>query len=360
MRREGFMGWREKVVALSAGADMCVIYPQGGSMGGENICCGACACRSEQGRARAAREFRLCRRSPPAFLAGMNPHTSPPPLPPAAGRNRLWILLTTLAVVVVLAMVAAGVIAFSAYRRIQERKAASRAAMDRFETTANEERAKMADLIEGGEAAGGDAAFGRVKALLEKSAVELGSGDDGVARAMASYVGKMQVQVRDYEATVARMAEAEVFSFHPRDKGMIETHRQLIRDFLASNARITDATTRAGELVRAELDAAKIPAKARDAALLGLSRSQQTTRPLQIQIRKCDQTLGDSALAILDLLEKEWGRWSYDEAAGGLLFDDEATLAAHGVLIEKIQAASEEQAKAQAAVAANMRAGSSR
>lgn len=289
----------------------------------------------------------------------MNAHTSPPPLPPAAGRSRLWILLIAVAIVVALAAVAAVAIAVPTFRRAQEKKAASRAAMEQFEKSANEERAKIADLIEDGNATGGGDALGRMKEQLEKSAGQFGAGDAGAARAMASFLGKMQAQMHEYEATVARMTEADVFSFHPRDKTVIEAHRQIVRDFLASNARFADTLARSDELVRAELDAAKVPAKARDAALRGVSRSQQSVRPLQIQIRKCDQTLGDSALAILDLLEKEWGRWSYDEAAGGRRFDDKATLLAHDVLIEKIQAAGEEQAKAQAAVAAKMRAGNS-
>lgn len=286
----------------------------------------------------------------------MNPHALPPPLPPAAGRSRLWILLTTLALVGVLVVVAGGVTAVSAFRRVQAKKVASRAALEKFEKTAHEEQAKLADLIQGGDATGREAAIGRVREQLEKSAGELGTGDGGLARGMARFLGKMQAQMRDYEAAVARMSEADVFSFHPRDKAMIETHRQLVRGFLASNARFADTLARSGEMMRAELDAEKVPAKARDAALEGASRSQQVTRPLQIQIRQCDQTLGDSALALLDLLEKEWGRWRYDEAAKGLRFDDNATLAAHNVLIEKLQAAGEEQATAQAAVAAQMRA----
>ena len=101
------------------------------------------------------------------------------------------------------------------------------------------------------------------------------------------------------------------------------------------------------ELVRSELDAAKVPASVRDASMSGFSRSHALLRPLQLQIRRCDKTLGDTSLLVLDLLDKHWGKWKLDAASKTLTFEDDAALVAYNAGIEKIDAAAAEQAEAQ-------------
>jgi hypothetical protein len=276
----------------------------------------------------------------------MEMQQSPPPLP-GARKSRVWIVVVAVTAFVVVGLIALGVAGFVTFRRMQEKRAAQRQAMSEIEKSAAEARAKIADSVQGGDIAGGGDAIEQMKQQLEKSASQVGGGDAAAIRASATFLGKMQAQVRDYEETVKRLTTAEMFSFNVRDKAMIDEHRQIVRDFLASNARITDTVQHSEELMGAELDAAKVPARTRQETLAGYKKSQIMIRPLQLEIRRCDQALGDAALAMLDLLETNWGKWRHDAASGAKEFDDDTTLAAHNALIEKVQAAAADQAAAQ-------------
>ena len=298
----------------------------------------------------------LAGKAPASFAAGMDLPHSPPPLPPASGKNRVGIILAVLGAFGAIVMIAAVVVGIATFRRVQEKAAASREALSQLEKTAAEARGNMADLIESGDATGGDAVLGRVKDQLEKSAANLNGRDALTMRALASVTGTMQGQVREYDALVKRMTQAELFSFKIREKAALEAHREILRDFLDSNDRLTATILHGEDLLRAELDKAGVSAKMRDATVAGFVRSQQISRPLQLRIREADQTLGKAGLVILDLLEKNWGKWRPGEDSGAPIFDDGKTLDSYNASIEQIQTAAADQAKAQEELVRSMRA----
>jgi hypothetical protein len=219
--------------------------------------------------------------------------------------------------------------------------------MAKIEKRAAEERVKMADSIRDGNVADGNAALGRIKDQLGQSASHLSGADAAAARGMANYLGKVQGNLQTYGAEMNKLMQAKVLSFNIQDRATIEQHRQLIRDFLAANNNLIETLQHGEDLLRAELDAEKVPAFTRDQTLRGYEKSQVELRPLQMRVRKCDQTLGESALAVLDLLDQNWGKWERNEASGRLRFQDNATLASFNDLIKKIQTAAADQEKAQ-------------
>lgn len=272
----------------------------------------------------------------------------PPPLPPSHQSNkRLWAILAAVAVVALIGLLALMALGFFSFRFIRNRQAAVREATSQLEKTATEERAKMADQIRSGEVNGSDASLGRIKDQLEQSATKLSGSDAAAARAMASFMGKMQQQVRDYQAAATRFTQAQVFTPAYREFGGLEAQRQIVREFIEQNERLADTVRRSDQLLREEMDAVKVPPKARDSALAGFNKSQAAIRPVQARIRECDRTLADAALVALDLFERHWGRWRRDEATGKMLFADTATLVAYNALIERVQTAAADQAKAQ-------------
>ncbi len=66
-----------------------------------------------------------------------------------------------------------------------------------------------------------------------------------------------------------------------------------------------------------------------------------------MKIRECDQTLGENALGILDLLDQKWGKWERNQTTGKLRFQDQETLDKFNGFIHKIQASAAEQTQAQ-------------
>ena len=276
----------------------------------------------------------------------------PPPLPAAPPKNRTRIIVVAVVAFCAVFLVALVVAGFVAFQRVKTRAEATRA----IEKSSIEERRKIADLIESGATTGGEAALGRMKDQLEKSAGTMTGGDAKTMQAMAAVMGKIQAQVKEYETVLARVTEAEIFSFKLRENGTFDYERQLIGEFLATNKQLTETLKDGGAMLRAELDQAGVPAQIRDATVNGFKSSQVQIRPLQMRIRGADQILGDSALAIFDLLEKNRSKWKPDKTSGTPVFKDEKTLKAYNALIEKIQATAADQTSAQGELVRVMRA----
>jgi hypothetical protein len=261
---------------------------------------------------------------------------------PAKPKSYTGVIVAACAVFAVLVLGVIAVVGMFVRQQMVKREE-----LAKIEKSAAEERVKMADSIREGNVADGNASIGRMKDQLGKSAAQMSGADAAATRAMASYLGKVQTGLKDYGTQLERLTAAKVLSFDIRDRAAIEPHRQIIRDFLAANAKLTSTLQHGGELLRAELEAEKVPAHTRDETLTGYNDSQAQLRPLQMRVRQCDKTLGESALAVLDLLDKSWGQWERDETNARLRFHDNATLASFNELIKKIQAAAADQEKAQ-------------
>jgi hypothetical protein len=270
---------------------------------------------------------------------------------PAKPKSYLGIIIAACLVFVVIVVGVLVAVGFFVRQEIVKRQA-----MAQFEKTAAEERTKMADAVKEGNVADGNAALGRMKDQLGKSAAQMSGPDAAAARAMASYMGKMQGQLGEYGAVLNRLTKEKVLSFDIRDRATIEPHRQLVHELLAANAKLKNALQHGEELLGAELDAEKVPETTRNQTLAGFNRSQAQLRPLQMRVRECDEILGESALSVLDLLDQSWGHWERDETNGRLRFHDNATLASFNELIKKIQAAAADQAKAQQELVAKAKA----
>lgn len=275
----------------------------------------------------------------------------PPPLP-GPPKKRIWPIIAAGFGFVVLLAGTAAVTTF--VQRMQARNAATQSALHEIEDSAAAAREAMADSLEKGEATGNDEVLGRMKEQLEKSASKM-SGDDAAAtRAMANYLAKMQIEARGYEAALARLLEANVLNFQISDRAEFEAHRQLVRDFAAANEQLTANVRNAETLARAELAAEKTSSRLTEETMAGFNQGRGQ-RQMQLRIREQDRVLGEASLGALDLLEKNWGRWSRDETSGQLSFEDDATLESFNALISQIEAAADEQTKVQQELAEQMR-----
>jgi hypothetical protein len=286
------------------------------------------------------------------FLRDMASPTSPPPLP-GQKKGSVWPYIGAALGFIVL--VSFALLAAHFAQQLKKKQAASQAAIEEIETSAATEREKMADSIEKGETSGSDEAIGRMKAQLEKSAGQMSPDDAAAARALTGYLSQMQTQAKTYEAALARFLEAEILAFKSTDHATLVAHRQIVADFAAANEQLTGLVARSEEIVRAALINAKVPNRTLEATMNGFNKGR-AQRQLQLRIRAHDRTLGETSLAAIDLLEKNRGRWSRDEASGQLSFQDDATLKTFNELMEKVQHAADEQTKAQQELAAQMRA----
>jgi hypothetical protein len=185
-------------------------------------------------------------------------------------------------------------------------------------------------------------------AWLEKNATSP-AGDEQLlaARAVAQYLAKVRAQILEHDAAFRRLEQQKVLSWNVHERSDIEVGRQIVRDFLSTNARLIDTLQYGGDFIRAELVTAKVPDHVRDAALALYGKTQAPLLPLQMRIRRADQSLGENALAVFDLLDFNWGDWHRDEATGRLDFTNTITLATFKDYTAKIQGAADEKDVAQ-------------
>jgi hypothetical protein len=182
----------------------------------------------------------------------------------------------------------------------------------------------------------------------ERSTAAHAAGENAVAaRALANYLARLRAQVREHEAAFSRLQQQKALSWHIRERAEIERDRKIIRDFFTTNARLADTLQNGEGFIRAELNTAKVPAATRDSLLTRYAKSEGPLLPLQMHVRHCDQVIGENALAVLDLLDFNWGEWSRDEATGRIDFTNTITLATFKDYVGKIEAAAAERKQAE-------------
>ncbi|HEY3900691.1 MAG TPA: hypothetical protein VGM54_18930 [Chthoniobacter sp.] len=166
-------------------------------------------------------------------------------------------------------------------------------------------------------------------------------------RALAGYFGKLQGQSREHDAAFSRLKEGKVLSWEIHTRADLEKSQRLVRDYLRTNQELTDTIQYGADLVRADLNTAKVPPAVRDSALDRYAKSQAPLVPLQLRVRSCDKALGESIQKVLDLLDSNWGDWHRDNATGRLDFVNFAALGEFKDDTAKISTAMEQQEAAQ-------------
>ncbi len=285
-----------------------------------------------------------------AKIPRMDSSFVPPPLPPQVPRKSSKV--TTIVIVVVaflvVAMAAAGVGGYFLVKRVQTmqklREERIQAAKD-IEKSTQEERQKMAESLKNGDNQGAMASGERLRAQLDKAA-NLGGLNAESAQALSNFMRRMQSQTAEYQSSVQKLQAARVFYWEVKDRDGLEEDRKIVQEFEAENAKLQKRMDSADVELGAELDKLHASPKIKASTIADFKVGFDRTVPYQRRVRACDKTLGDAALATIDLLEASWGKWRRD-ASGKLIFQDTATLAKFNEQVKKIQDAGAEQAQAQ-------------
>jgi hypothetical protein len=170
------------------------------------------------------------------------------------------------------------------------------------------------------------------------------------ARALAGYLNKLRGQIREHDATFQRLKEGNVLAWDIKTRADLEKSQRLVRDFLTTNQQLTDTIQYGADLVRADLNTANVPPAVRDSALALYEKTQAPLVPLQLRVRRCDQALGESIQAVLNLLDSNWDEWHRDAATGRLDFQNFAALGNFKDATARIASAMQEQEDAQRAL----------
>jgi hypothetical protein len=152
------------------------------------------------------------------------------------------------------------------------------------------------------------------------------SGDIGVlARIMSINLDAKATRSQNLQASGQRVRDAHIEQGFGLDTpGQIAERRKLVSDFLAANSALASAISNEENNILTMLQSSNVSPNFIEIDRQQLSRSRPQ-RELMLQIRAYDQQQGEDLLGILDLLEKDWGKWHSDPTNKTVNFDDDAS-----------------------------------
>jgi hypothetical protein len=166
-------------------------------------------------------------------------------------------------------------------------------------------------------------AIQQVRERLAQAGQQL-PGDAGVvARIMSINLDAMATRSRNLQASGQRVRDAHIEQGYGLAKpGQIADRRKLVYDFLAANSALASAISNKESDIMTMLQSSNVSPNFIEIGRQQLSRSRHQ-RELMLQIRAYDQQQGEDFLGILDLLEKDSGKWHYDPTNKTVILDNE-------------------------------------
>lgn len=188
----------------------------------------------------------------------------------------------------------------------------------------------------------------RIRNQLDRGAQTL-SGDDAlIARAMSKFAAGMEEAAQKYQSAKNELDAAHVLDLQSLiNEQQIASRREIIQRFMSANSELASAFSNAVDTVRANLASLHVSPGEANAALAGFESRWKTRAPLVLKIRDCDNRIGQGMLGILNLLDQNWGKWSYDSNRKLLTFEDTDARVAYKQFLAQIESAGQEQIRTQ-------------
>ena len=143
------------------------------------------------------------------------------------------------------------------------------------------------------------------------------------------------------------MQEAKVLDMgEVTQREQLETKREVVRKFLASNEALKSLLANEESVFREELVKLNVP-PARIKSELNTFQSGIRGKAVSMRMRETDQRIGESLLGALDFLDGIWGQWNYNKEYSQVQFSPPGALRKYTEFMEAIEAASREQKELQ-------------
>ena len=145
--------------------------------------------------------------------------------------------------------------------------------------------------------------------LLVEAADEL-KGDEGIAlRAMARVTSK----AHELNAKLVKSAKKAFVAVYRLDqlkqRADIVARKQEVKAFLRDNAALKAYTSNLSTHLRKELDASLMKAEDKDRYLQDLTKGSAARLPMLDSMRDHELEMGKALVQLLNILDREWGKW---------------------------------------------------
>ena len=218
--------------------------------------------------------------------------------------------------------------------------------------TLNETVQKVQDDMKRNVASGKDTdnvkALGTLKQAMDTAARD-GTGNTALfAKAMGAFLQKAQGPLKEYSDAAEKIKAGSVLNMNGVDKPeQLDSRKQTVRDFLAANDRLLAFIQNSEKTMKQELANLNMPADQVDRAMDGFMKGMAPKNVVTTKIRQQEKRAGVGMLAVLDLLQTDWGKWKYNADKKVVVFDDAKTRGQYLASLDDIASAGEEEQKLQ-------------
>jgi hypothetical protein len=176
-----------------------------------------------------------------------------------------------------------------------------------------------------------------------------------IAKASSAHLAKMQALMTNYGVAFNALRSPPVLDMRGvTDRQQLLAREQSVKKFITANENLRAFVSTRTESYRADLRAAGVTSSQMAAAMENYQKSEVSQQPVLMRIRDDDRTIGDSMLATLELLDSNWGKWTYNPTRKKVDFQDPATLDKYMSYRDALQIAAKDQQTQQVKMASLM------
>ena len=154
---------------------------------------------------------------------------------------------------------------------------------------------------------------------------------------------RMQEAIDAHRANAKVLQDSRVMDMKSVErKDQLETKREVVRRFLASNDELAALLANAETAFRQELIKLNVSQATMELALDDF-RSRARILEGLARLRDADKRIADSMLGVLDMLDENWGRWRYNKEYDQVQLDWPGALKKYNNFMEEIDSATRDQ-----------------
>ncbi len=169
--------------------------------------------------------------------------------------------------------------------------------------------------------------------------------EDGLKKqAKQAYLARLQEVQRAYQAAWSSLTTARVLSTSNLvARGDIEERKAVVQNFLKCNEAVKNFTIQSEDNYRGELVQLNVSPAVVESAVEEFHRTSVPRLPVIIEISAQNERIGAGMLEVLDLLDANWGRWSYNQDNGHVRFESQDLVEEYNTDLKGINEAGTEQ-----------------
>jgi hypothetical protein len=183
---------------------------------------------------------------------------------------------------------------------------------------------------------------------LDQAAKTSESEDALVRKGSQAYLTRIQAIQEAYQVASSNLTAARVLSTsNLTSRETIAERRGLVEEFLKCNADLKNFMNGGEDNFRAELVRQNISPSKIESAISDFHKTSVAQVPVISEIHSQGDRIGRGMLTVLDLLDVNWGHWTYNQADGHVQFESPNLVEQYNAVLKGISEATKERAVAQ-------------